>query len=152
MWQAMAVGTAISLYGSLKAASAERKAAAAQAAAKRLQATQILERFEINRKEREREREKLLGDLGGQYVKGGVSGTSTSALLLATETYMAIDREIGYAKKEAEDQATILRMGGDIAIQSGRDASAATQIGAAGTFLRNASSAYSEYSAGKKGG
>jgi len=135
---AMAVGATISLIGAEQARQDQEDAAKAQAKLKRAQATELLERFEINSKSLERLGQETKAAQQAAYGRGGVDVGTGAPLLMMEDTYSKIQRQINLEKREAEFKAKQLIRGADIEAELAGDISSAQKLENIGVFLTGA--------------
>ena len=107
-------GTIIAMEGERKAARAQQKAARANAEAKRLQALELLDRFEINSKALVMEGEQVKASQQVEIAGRGIDVSSSSALNLIEETNAMVARQLILDRKEAMFKADQLRRGADM--------------------------------------
>lgn len=138
-------GTVMSYIGNKQAAEDQEAAARIQAENKRLQAKEMLERFELNKEEMLRTEKNVIGQQLAAYSKSGVDVGSGAALAVMEDTNRKIQRQIRLEKREAEFKAEQLYRGADIDLSLAGDISKASKIQNIGIFLRGASSAYRTY-------
>ena len=130
-------GTVLQLYGQYQQGKAQSEAYAAQAAAKRIQAYDLLERAEYNVQQTKFEGEVFADKQIGAYIKSGVE-MSGSALLALEETAFKISQNVLTQRREADQKAKALFMVADIDTQLSGDISKATTIAMAGTAVSGA--------------
>jgi hypothetical protein len=134
MWMAaLAVaGTALQMYGQYQQGQAQADAYAAQAAAKRIQAFDLLDRAEYNIQQTKFEGEAFSDKQLSTFIKSGVE-VSGSALLALEETAYKISQNVINQRKEADAKAKALFRGADIDTQLSGDVRQATTISMLGT-------------------
>ena len=141
------VGTIISIQGEKKRARAEQRAALQNAETKRLQALELLDRFEINADKLAIEGEQVKGQQLSQISGRGISINSNAALNLIEETNSLLAREYALRKREVTHQAEMIRRGADIDVETASNIRSASRIRQTGMFLQGAGQAYSAGSA-----
>jgi len=139
------VGTAFEIYGQRKASKAQEAAANYQAAAKRLQAFDLLERFEMNTEANVRRGQRFQKIQQSQYAKGGVDIGEGSPLVAQAETLVLVDRQIGLERMEAQSKANALMAGADIDTSLAGDIASTRGMQTAGLFMTGMVNAYSTY-------
>lgn len=130
-------GTVLQLYGQYEQGKAQAEAYAQQAAAKRIQAYDLLERSKYNIQQTKLEGAVFAEKQVAGYVKSGVE-MSGSALLALEETAYKLSENVINQKKEADAKAKALFMGADIDTQLSGDIKKATYINMAGTAAMSA--------------
>lgn len=136
------VGSLLSAKSQMDAADAQAGAAKAQARAKREQAVELMKRAKINA---ERTREAGATLVKGQqaaFAAGGVSISSGSTLAVMNDTINKVERNVEDQLQEASFKASILQKGADVDVSLAGDIRKAGQIGAAGSLIGGAVSAY----------
>ena len=127
-------GGLLSVYGQIQAGKAQAAAASRNAAIKRLQAEELLQRAEINIGEVFRESRIIAGTQASSYAAAGV-GLDGTPLLVIEETLARASEEAQLMRRDAQFQAKMLRMGADIEQRQGKDLRDASYISAAGSLL-----------------
>lgn len=130
-------GGLLSAYGQIQAGKAQAAAASRNAAIKRLQAEELLQRVEINIGEVFRESRIIAGTQASSYAAAGV-GLDGTPLLVIEETLARATEEAALMRRDANFQASMLRAGADIEERQGKDLKKASYIGAAGSLLGTA--------------
>jgi hypothetical protein len=130
-------GTALQMYGQYQQGKSQSEAYAKQAAAKRIQAYDLLERADYNINQTKLEGEVFSDKQVASFVKSGVEVTG-SALLALEETAYKISQNVINQRREADQKANALFMGADIDTQLSGDISKATTISMIGTGLTGA--------------
>jgi hypothetical protein len=133
---AYAVGTAISIYGQIKGAEAEADAARREAAARELEAQEILKRTKVNQDIVQEEGDILMGNQQTYFSMGG--SLIGSPLMTLERTAHSIAREKQNMQIEADFKAAQLRSGAAISTELAGQRQQAGYIGAAGTVLTSA--------------
>ena len=144
------VGAGVQMYGQRKAAKAQEEAAAAQAAAKRLQAQDMLERFAINTSILERQCEMFKQNQLAAFASGGVDIGTGTPLVAMEQTNSAIQQQIAVDKMEVDSKVSALRAGADVDERLGGDIRKASQFQQVGTFLTGMSIAARNAGGGTK--
>ena len=140
---AAVVGTGVTIYGQQKEAKAKARAAKKNAELKRLQALELLDRFEINSQALMAEGELLKDRQKVDLASRGIDIGSGSALSVIEETNALVARQLILDRKEAEFKAQQLRSGADMDVELAGDIRSAANIRSVGTFLSGVSSAAS---------
>lgn len=136
-------GTAITLVGQHQAAKAEEAAARSNAEQKRIQALELLERFEINSATMKGEAELLKAQQQTSFASKGIDIGSGSALSVIEETNAMTARQLILDRKEAQFKANQIRMGASNDERLAGDLRSANRFRMAGTFLSGAGQAAS---------
>ena len=131
-------GTALQAYGQYKASRARERAARAQAEAKKQQAFEILDRFEVNAGLLRRRGEQVKARQVLATVASGVEISDTTTLVALEDTNRKISEQIAFERREAEFKAEQLFRGADIDTQLAGDIRKARPFELAGTFLQGA--------------
>ena len=118
---ASAVGTFLSIRAQKKQAKAQQAALNAQAAAKRVAAFEILDRFDVNAATLKRQGRVFLASQVAAAAKAGVDVRSGSVLSALEDTKSKIQRQFLIEKREAEFKSTQLLQGADIDVRLGGD-------------------------------
>lgn len=145
---ATVVGTGISLVGQHQAAKAEEAAARFNANQKRIQALELLERFEINSATMRGEAELLKAQQQTSFASKGIDVGSGSALSVIEETNSMTARQIILDRREAEFKAEQIRLGASNDESLASDLRRANNLRMAGTFLSGAGQAASSAGSG----
>jgi len=141
------VGTGLQIYGQREASKATERANLEIAESKRLQAFELLDRFETNA-DALRTRGKRFQDIqASQYAKGGVDIGQGSPLVAQAETLSLVDRQISLERKEAQSKADALMRGADIDTRLAGDVAATRDLQTAGLFMGGLTNAYTTYKA-----
>lgn len=127
-------GGILSAWSQVESGRAQRKAAERNAALKRMQADELLERANINMGEVFREGRVMAGTQASSYAAAGV-GLDGTPLLVIEETLARASEEASLIRRDAEFQAKMLRLGADIEVQQGKSMEKAAYIGAAGNLI-----------------
>lgn len=135
---AMIASTAISLYGQKKEADAEKASLRAKAELNAIQADEILARFEINKKQMEREGEKVVGRFN--VIAGKLQGSSISSSRL--ELMTDIREKIMFEQRASEFDARMMRMTGQALRNQMDDLDSAQKIRTISTILGGGAKAY----------
>ncbi len=135
-------GTAISVIGQRKAAKAQARAARENAQQKRLQALELLDRFEINSQSLLVEAELTKGKQKVSFAGKGIDISAGSALSTIEETNAVVAKQIMLDRREAEFKAAQLRRGADIDVTLAGDIRRAQRLRTVGTFLSGAGTAF----------
>tara|TARA_R110000782_G_scaffold183574_1_gene273867 strand:+ start:4807 stop:5274 length:468 start_codon:yes stop_codon:yes gene_type:complete len=147
---AAVAGTAITIAGQRKAAKAQEAAANSNAAQKRLQAMELLDRFEINSQGLKAEGELMKAQQQTSFAGKGIDIGSGSALSVIEETNSLVARQILLDRKEAIFKASQLQRGADTDTRLAGDIRSASRLAQVGTFLSGAGSAAGSLSGGSK--
>lgn len=139
------VGTIISIQGEKKRARAEQRAAMQNAETKRLQALELLDRFEINAEKLVVEGEQTKGMQLQQVSDRGIGINSNAALNLIEESNSLIAREYVLRKREVAHQAEMLRRGADIDVEQAAQIRSMSRLRQQGMFLSGVGSAAGAY-------
>jgi len=142
---AAVAGTAITIAGQRKAAKAQQAAANANAASKRLQAMELLDRFEINTQKLKAEGEVMKGQQQAGFAGKGIDIGSGSALSVIEETNSLVARQILLDRKEAIFKSNQLISGAEADTRLAGDIRSSSNLAQAGTFLSGAGSAASVF-------
>lgn len=145
---AVVAGTAISIAGQRKAAKAKRAATESNAAAKREQALELLERFELNSQNFKAEGELLKAQQQTGFAGKGIDIGSGSALSVIEETNSMVARQIMLDRKEADFKALQLNRGAAVDMNLAGDIESASRLSQIGTFLSGAGQAAGSISSG----
>ena len=131
--------TVIKGFAELQAAKAESRAAQEQADARREQAVEILDRFEVNAEVLRQEGRTLVASQQAGFIKAGVSleGTPLSVL---EDTNNKINRQIMIERREAEFRSDQLRTAAGIDERVARDINKARILNIFGTAIGGAAS------------
>lgn len=142
-------GTALSVYGQLKAANAEQEAAQREADNRRLQAEEVLRRGKEKEITLTHQGEQLLGAQATGFGKSGI--TLEGSPLLAMETARnAITRDILESRRDSQFRADQLIRGADAQTILAEQRREAANWNVAGTILTSASNV-AMAATGKKG-
>lgn len=136
-------GTIIAMEGERKAARAQQRAARANAEAKRLQALEMLDRFEINSRALVMEGEQAKAQQQVAIAGRGIDVSSSAALNLIEETNAMVARQLILDRKEAMFKAEQLRRGADMDTQLASDIGKASRLKRMGMFFGGMGSAAS---------
>lgn len=135
---AAVAGTALTIAGQRKAAKNEARAARENASQKRLQALELLDRFEINSQSLLLEGELVKGKQRVSFAGKGIEVGAGSALSTIEETNSIVARQLLLDRKEAEFKAGQLRKGADIDVRLAGDIKSARKLQNIGAFLSGA--------------
>lgn len=127
-------GGLLSAYGQIQAGKAQAAAASRNAAIKRLQAEELLQRAEINIGEVFREGRIMAGTQASSYAGAGVALDGTP-LLVIEETLARAAEEASLIRRDAEFSAKMLRLGADIEERQGKEMEQAAKWGAVGSLI-----------------
>lgn len=136
---ATGVGVGLSAFGQIEQARAQKKAAQAQADAKRLQAFEVLRRSEFNIDQLEEEARRFRGQQTTAFAKAGVDVGSGASLVQLEQLNRDLVDEIESQREEARFKAQALFEGADIDTRLSGDLQTAGQIRAVGTTLQGIS-------------
>lgn len=134
----MAGGTILEMAGNKKAARAKERAALAEAAMKRQMASDMLERFDINRKLTLVKGEQFKASQQAAFAKGGVDISSGATLIAMEDTNRGIQQHIDLERMEITAQANALIAGADIDTVLARDIKKASKFQNIGSFMSGA--------------
>lgn len=129
------IGTLIVMQGQRDAARSEAAAASRNAQLKRLQALELLDRFDINARQLFQEGELFKADQELSFASRGVDISSGSALNVIHETNATVLREYALQKREAQFKAEQLMAGADIDQRLAGDIQSSASKQRLGTFL-----------------
>lgn len=132
------LGTAISAYGQVSAASSAAEAQQADAAAKREQAGELLQRQAINERIMQEQAERQQSAAGSGSAMSGLEGTSLGSIMTIRKTTL---ENIALSRRDAEFKAKLLRQGADVQTDLASDMITAGYISGAGTLLQSGLSA-----------
>ena len=133
-----AASTAYQIYSDRKRAKAEEAAARERGEAKRVQAFELLERFELNAEALRKRGSAFQQEQMAAFAAGGVDVTKGTPLLAMQATKLKVDQQLMIERKEAESKANALFAGADIDTRLAGDIRAAERRGRIGTFLSGA--------------
>lgn len=137
---AVVAGAAIQMYGQYKSSRARERAARAQADAKKQQAFEILDRFEVNAGLLRRKGEQFKSQQILATVASGVEISDTTTLVALEDTNSKITEQIAFERREAQFKAKQLFAGADIDTRLAGDIRKALPLQQTGTFLSAARS------------
>ena len=140
----VAFGVTMQYFGNRKAAKAQEAAARKQAALKRFQANEMLDRFKLNEASLLRTEQETVSKQIGAMVKSG-GGITSSSLLLLEDTNRKIQRQISLEKREANYKAEMLIRGADVDLSLAGDIDKASKVQNLGLFLTGAANTYKTY-------
>jgi hypothetical protein len=132
------IGTAISAYGQISSANSSAEAQRADAAAKREQAGELLERQAINERIMQEQSERQQSAAGSGSAMSGLEGTSLGSIMTIRKTTL---ENIALSRRDAEFKAKLLRQGADVQTELASDMMTAGYISGAGTLLQSGLSA-----------
>lgn len=133
--------TVISAYGSIQESEARAEQARREAALKRMQADEVLDRAEINAGLMDRQGKRLISSQVASFGASNVSlGASQYGLL--SETERNVDEQIQLMRRDAEFRAKMLREGASSADVLAGQIQSAGYWSAAGTLLGGGSKAF----------
>lgn len=135
---AAVAGTAITIAGQRKEAKAKARAARENAQQKRLQALELLDRFEINSQALTIQGEQHKGKQKISFASKNIDIGTGGALSTIEETNSIVARQIALDRKEANFKAHQLRLGADTDMRLAGDIRSASNLQTAGTFLSGA--------------
>lgn len=144
-------GTALNVYGNISGANAQEEAAQRNAALKREQADELLDRQIINERIMRRAAEKAERGYVASFASTGRGGGGVGGVLQIKEE---LEENIANTRRDAEFKAKMLRAGADIETSLASDAVSAAWISGAGTILTTGAQAYgmiSKYGPAKGG-
>lgn len=131
-------GTILDMEGQRKAARSEAAALRRNAEQKRLEALELLDRFELNASAMRAEGEVAVSNQMLSAAARGVDVGSESTLDTFEQTRALVAEEIDMRRKEVEWQIQQLRVSADNDIRYGRDVRKASRYKQFGSFLRGA--------------
>ncbi len=139
-----AIGTGISVYGSMQAADAAEGAAAAEANEKRLQARKEQETAAENARRAEQEKARLIASQRASLAASGLAMEGTPLAVLG-ETARTLELDILDIGHQAAMQSRALRAGARVAEYEGAATATAIRTEAAGNALSSMGSAATNY-------
>ncbi len=132
---AAVVGAGIAIKGQRDAAKASARAARENAAQKRLQALELLDRFEINAQTTFLEGELLKGKQRTSFAAKGIEVGAEGALSTIEETNALVIRQIMLDRREAVFKAAQLEKGADVDLRLAGDIRRAQRLQSLGTAV-----------------
>jgi len=138
---AVIAGTAITIAGQRKEAKSQARAARENAQSKKLQAFELLDRFEINSQALRLEGELVKGQQRTSFAGKGIDIAAGSALSTIEETNSIVARQLLLDRKEAQFKVAQLRRGAEADIRLAGDIRSTQRLRQFGTFLSGAGSA-----------
>jgi hypothetical protein len=134
-------GTAVQMSAQRKQAQAQAAAARTKADLKRMQALEVLDRFELNAEALRREGKEFAAE---QFSRGSSSGSGEGSLLsMLEDTNRKIQRQFRIEERESEYKAAQLRAGADLDTRLAGDIESAGRAQRTATFLQGAGQAAS---------
>ncbi len=128
------LGTVMSAYGQISSASAQAEAQRADAAAKRLQADELLARQAINEQIMRDQSERMESSAGSGSAMSGLEGGGLGGIMSIRKTTL---ENIALSRRDAEFKAKMLRMGADVQSELASDMMTAGIISGAGTVAQS---------------
>lgn len=129
------VGTGVSIFGQLKAAKDQKRAARSAAEARRVQADEILARSEINIQELKRQAQGFKARQSAAFASSGVDIGSGAPLVAMENTNRVVMSAVENRRKEAAFRAESILRGAALSDQQAEDISKAGKLQAFGTGL-----------------
>lgn len=133
-----AAGTYLQMEGNTQAARAKEKAVLEEANMKRVQANQMLERFELNAKVTRMKGREFQSTQISAFAKGGIDVGSGATLLALEDTNRSVQSYLDIQRTEVEDQAAALRAGATLDEVLAKDIRKAAKLTNTGLFLSGA--------------
>ena len=140
---AAVAGTVITIEGQRREARAQARAARQNAKAKRLQALELLDRFEINSQALVLEGELVKGQQKVSFAGKGIDIGAGGALSTIEETNAIVAKQLILDKKEADFKVAQLRAGADADLTLAGDIRSAQRLRSLGTLIGGAGAAAS---------
>lgn len=140
----LGAGVVIGAIGQLYGASAQAEEARRQAAIKRMQAMELMNRMDTNQAILRRRGERVAMGMGEGFGAGAGSSLSDRAEALVELTHLISDQ-----RREAEFKAKMLSMGADVDTASANTYQTAGYLNAGGTLLTGAVKTYKSLDANK---
>lgn len=132
---AAVAGTVITIEGQRREARAQASAARQNAKAKRLQALELLDRFDINSQALVLEGELVKGKQKISFASKGIDIGSGSALSTIEETNAIVAKQLILDKKEADFKVEQLRAGADADLTLAGDIKSSQRLRSLGTLF-----------------
>jgi hypothetical protein len=139
---AIAGGTA-NAAGQVSAAKSQAEAAQKDAAIKNMQADELLSRQQINEQIMREQADRLELGYGSLAADTGGAGTGIGGVLKIRQD---VEQNISNSRRDAEFKAKMLRAGAAVETSLASDGVTASYLGAGGSILGGAASAYKLYS------
>lgn len=130
-----AASLAMNGVGQVMGAHSQAAAAEKDAAMKRMQASELLDRAAQNAETYQRQGDKLRGQQVNALASSGVDVGSGSSLTLMEETAHEVTRQITNMNREAQFKADMLNRGADVSMDLAADRELAGWLGAGGSVL-----------------
>lgn len=140
----MAIGTGVSIYGTMKAAKDEKRYRKLQAQLANQEADEILLRNEINNRLLYRESKQLLGKQQVAIAGSGRSVGGMTSLELADQVMQNTALSVALQTREAQFNAAFKRAGGESQLEAGEAAMKAAKYKAFGTLVTAGVSSYTQ--------
>ena len=138
---AAVAGTLITIEGQRREAKAQAAAARQNAKAKRLQALELLDRFDINSQTLVIEGELVKGKQRTSFASRGIDVGSGTALSVIEETNAIVAKQLILDKREADFKVAQLRSGADADLSLAGDIRSSQRLRSLGTLFSGAGSA-----------
>lgn len=146
----MLAGTAISVYGQVKAANDKADAEQRAAELKRIESKEILDRAKINESVLGTEEIGAISNQIGGYAAGNVDVTTGSPLIAMEATHSYYQRELLNMQREAKFRSDQSLAGAASADTLSGEERSAGILNAAGSVITGASTAYKYYTPNSK--
>jgi hypothetical protein len=134
-------GTALTIQGQRKAAKAQARAARDNANSKRLQALELLDRFEINSQALFIQGESVKSEQALSFASRGIDATTGTALSVVEETNAIIAKQLILDKREADFKSAQLFSGAEADIRLAGDIRSSQRLQTLGSILSGGVSA-----------